>query len=1011
MDVTEEEQRLKRCLASIIGLVEKIIGTWKENNEEQQKELLNPHLDESQDILLKNSQLSNSIYVLTLNDEDHELLSSLTNNIKKSLDDDLPHLSRNYAKYLLDLLHQYHYNPNEKQFQPPFTADRLHPFLHDLNGLLMSLDAFAAAFHGQLGPVQDFLEKHPEWKDRPGLWQTTLLYSAARNNWLDIVTYLIEEAHCSVNAQNQREMDYVTDANVMNHTPQPSAASVALHGACYNDHLDVVKYLVEQGADYFIRNQAEETPIMNGEGHIDIQQYFHEYLLTKYAMDAPASLPTRPILDDDRRPMADCWWEYKPIRDPKWYKFPKKSADQLHEALLPSKDFQTQVHLSLGEDSLYYVSMVDFFRSGNYVDDPENKVAWVRCRGSSIFNFDCYSLWQIMLLKHVSVSVDSEATPSMKIETLPEMSDRAFKIKLNVWYRCDTKTNRSLDESINTRRKRTAIHVRFIGESLKFNLETFSFTNEEQTIVGYLRWLPKLISNTERKKRKIIEVDNYQPMTDLEPIPLTTRHLSQIMEKDNQDQEEGFFIEEEDEDVDNSEVTLSPSINDDDEIANTDDVQQVNQDSINDLTVAITTRSSSTSKASDTDDDEDPNISPEQFFHQTVGQLKQPSLIEQSNEKVTEEVTNTLIVQLQSEKQQLEDRIRKEQQKIQHRTESQQHQSNEETEQRLQRALARLEHLQEKVNNREDREEAVKLLAKNVITMEYINVDLFLIKNFLFDKSIEITDYLRERHQIDELFKEKIPTFDIRERNNSHYVSVTGSRSHQEEFKALLKRIQILSNLTKSAKDYYRRQLRRTIQDISRMLIKDIPFSPDWKRYVQFYQQLMQNEMQNSSGLFDEHVTKGAKALTDQCIRDDHFQSWIAIRKITDQYLVEHSFAAKLGFLKLKALEEFIQEQVLTQQSKFQTSPSSKSVGVMNELISKVKSEFTQNPIFRGLSTNHFREIPRLLQQIMLYYRCFLLQLPLYESSKALLAKIENNTVTTIATSTGSGKSLELSEN
>jgi HrpA-like RNA helicase len=39
----------------------------------------------------------------------------------------------------------------------------------------------------------------------------------------------------------------------------------------------------------------------------------------------------------------------------------------------------------------------------------------------------------------------------------------------------------------------------------------------------------------------------------------------------------------------------------------------------------------------------------------------------------------------------------------------------------------------------------------------------------------------------------------------------------------------------------------------------------------------------------------------------------------------------------------------------------------------------------------------------MIYYRCFTIQLPLYESAKKLLKIIEENTVITIATSTGSG--------
>ena len=75
----------------------------------------------------------------------------------------------------------------------------------------------------------------------------------------------------------------------------------------------------------------------------------------------------------------------------------------------------------------------------------------------------------------------------------------------------------------------------------------------------------------------------------------------------------------------------------------------------------------------------------------------------------------------------------------------------------------------------------------------------------------------------------------------------------------------------------------------------------------------------------------------------------------------------------------------------------------MNEFIDKVKREFKTNPIYVGCNLEQFKEIPKLLQRIMLYYRCFLLQLPLYESSQELLDKIEKNTVITIATSTGSG--------
>ena len=65
--------------------------------------------------------------------------------------------------------------------------------------------------------VKRFIKQYPTFKDKPGLWETTLLYSAARNNHLDIVKYLIEKAHCSVNAQNQREIDFALDTSGTNY--------------------------------------------------------------------------------------------------------------------------------------------------------------------------------------------------------------------------------------------------------------------------------------------------------------------------------------------------------------------------------------------------------------------------------------------------------------------------------------------------------------------------------------------------------------------------------------------------------------------------------------------------------------------------------------------------------------------------------------------------------------------------------------------------------------------------
>ena len=114
--------------------------------------------------------------------------------------------------------------------------------------------------------------------------------------------------------------------------------------------------------------------------------------------------------------------------------------------------------------------------------------------------------------------------PSLKIQHFPTMSNSRFKLHLNTWYSCDAKTSSLLDDSMNYRRKIISIDIPFVGDDLKFNLQTFEFSNNEKTIFGYIRWIPKLISNNENNDKKIVPVDNYQPMANIQPIPLTTKY-------------------------------------------------------------------------------------------------------------------------------------------------------------------------------------------------------------------------------------------------------------------------------------------------------------------------------------------------------------------------------------------------------------------------------------------------------------------------------------------------------
>jgi hypothetical protein len=511
MSATNDEKQLKSCLTKIIDLVKECLQKLKSTTEQD-------------DNLLHNSQLNNNVYTFTLNNKENELLDNLTSDIQSILNQHLPHLSKTSLNYLLDFLHLYHYDREQRKFTSSLVMGVLHSFHRELEGLFASIEAYPAAYNGQIDIVKRFLRQYPIYKDKPGLWGTTLLYSAAKNNHLDTVKYLIEFARCSVNAQNQRDVDFALGTCDIDFIPRPTAASTALHAACFNNRLDIVKYLLEHGADYFIQNQTNETPMMNGEHFDDINNYFREYLIIRYSIAPPKRLPDRIIMNDDHRPLRDCMWEYKPFQDPTWYKFTANEANALHKALLPSEEFQQEVHLKV-EKGLYSVSMIEFYRSGKHEQDPQKNMAWIRCRGSSILNFDCFSIWQMMLIEHHKITKKTGTISSFQIQHFPTMSDSRFKLQLNTWYRCDAKTSSVLDGAMNYRRKIISTDIPFVDNHLTFNLQTFEFSNNGKTILGYIRWIPKLTSNT---GNNYIHIDNYQPMANLQPIPWTTKRSKEV---------------------------------------------------------------------------------------------------------------------------------------------------------------------------------------------------------------------------------------------------------------------------------------------------------------------------------------------------------------------------------------------------------------------------------------------------------------------------------------------------
>ncbi|CAF1561150.1 unnamed protein product, partial [Rotaria sordida] len=128
----------------------------------------------------------------------------------------------------------------------------------------------------------------------------------------------------------------------------------------------------------------------------------------------------------------------------------------------------------------------------------------------------------------------AETEPSLMMLTIPTVYDSNFKVHLDSWYFCDAKTSAQLDHTMNYRRKHICLELsRVCHDKLLFDLQTFSFNSENGSVTGFIRWIPKMISNNSRNKNKIIGIDDFQTLANLDPIPLTTARLRQVLQKDD----------------------------------------------------------------------------------------------------------------------------------------------------------------------------------------------------------------------------------------------------------------------------------------------------------------------------------------------------------------------------------------------------------------------------------------------------------------------------------------------
>ena len=943
---TTGEKQLKRCLEETVKVLQKTI-------------------EQLQQSTFSEADLTamNSINNFTLNIEDDQLIDELKTEIERILNEHLPHLGNSDLRnYVYSFLSEYDYDIEQRQFQNGLNVGILHQLSYGLQGLSQSIEAFQAAWDGELSIVQTFIENYPSLKDKPGPWGTTLLYSASRNNHFDLVKYLIETAKCSVNAPNEQDLGKsLSAARTTEHDYEmrSKAASTALHAACFNGHLSIVQYLLEHGADHYIKNQALETPIMNIKNHQNIRDYFRKYLLLGYS-NIRRDLPEFTMLEEIR-PIVDSLWEYKDLNDQVWQPCSTEESTELQRSLT-DQPFQIEIRLTQSKESCR-LSTVQFLRTSEG-SDQNITLHWIRCRGSSILNFDCYSVWQIMFIEHPNA--DPQSVPSLEILELPTADDVTFSIQTHSWYNCDQKMSERFDRAMNYRQKLIEYNFDLISQThLVFNFQAFDFRTKDGSTSGFIRWIPKLISNNEQDPTKTI--DNFGPMTNLNPIPLTTK-----LTEENEKQQAKEIVSELLSDTttttsSDSGVYTIDDLDNEDRASTIDDQEILPEEA--DVDVQI-------------DDFLDPNSSKVSISKSEV-----------ENEEIMQEILRQLTDQ-SNELKELRDR---------EKLRLQQEQNIDALQEDLDTTIKKVQTLNDQIKQMKHSKEQIRSLIKII---QYTNIDKSIVHDFLIPRETLILRQLpKQNSKFDDYLIGHIPKMDFFEQDGSLVVQLSVFDEQHQIFKSILKRLLMLVKAKQSASEFYRRYLNRITRSMNRKLFRVKPNTVYWKHFSQlFYRNLIGKTTQLCEE-FQQAIELESKKFSKTIITEKSASPWSMVRTFTDGIKDQDLLINEIERLKYQAFEQFITLNVSLQQLKFDRKPTKRSVDTVQDFLEQMKRIFQEDRQYLGWNQEDFNRIPGFLERIIIYHCCFTLQLPLYESSKRLLKDIEENNVITISTSTGSGKS------
>ncbi|CAF1495767.1 unnamed protein product [Adineta ricciae] len=515
-----------------------------------------------------------------------------------------------------------------------------------------------------------------------------------------------------------------------------------------------------------------------------------------------------------------------------------------------------------------------------------------------------------MFVKYDGISPsETIETPSLDSKTFPSVYDSKFQIRLNCWYTCDSKRNALLDEAMNYRRRYLELNCNFDVDHhnnriVKCNLYEFQFSNDNKTIVGFLRWIPKLIANTSNSQETIKVLDNFKMIHNFNPIPLTTKRLEKSTKTtiDNESAE--------------SEVSHGNGMIDDydDDETKTSD-ENVGTWSLSDFL------------------EKDPPSTVEQIDLQPIEPANDPV-----GDLEVREIPST----------------------------------NNSEEQKAKFAL--------ELENKQLREKISSLKTQIVAQVDDSNTQTSSVLN-------------------------SVPSMELDEQYEDQ-ILLRGFQVHHKALDNIFQKIRLLTQQIHSAEKDFNQQLNRNVQTVLQTVQQvHLEKMIYWKSYRSSFVKHTNHSYDDNIKNFSKYLHEKLRSFLDICIQDLSHDFKTDIFYLTNNYSKDTAFMDDMEKIKLSAFGDFIREHIFLQQKSTKTIPNKDAVSCLNKHIEKVQNILKTDTKYKGCELKHFYMVNSLLQRLMVFYHCFLVQLPLFNASFGLLSDIETNTIITISTATGSGKS------